>query len=414
MNSGRLPPAIIVGTGAVTLGIINDLAIEQVPVIHVSTKPDDVALRSRWPQEKVVLDPRANLATSLLELTESRQSRWSAGCLIPTTDPTVRVISQHLDVLTEDYVTPVIPWKELRTTVNKGELYAAAAAAGISVPAILQPGELGDAAQWSKNVGFPIIVKPTETPVFFRAFGKKAIEVNDRNTLLTVLDSIRHRNIEVMLSEIIPGAATNLKAYRAYTNCEGQVIAEMYSEKVRSHPPDYGVGIVQRTIPVDAELQRLGRQLTRALGLSGYATTEFKLDPRDQQFKLMEINPRPAMVQLLFRAAGINFGHITYLDCIGEPLEEHYSYDPGVYSIYNTVDLFYLVRSLKRGFPGIREYFSPYFKRRKALLVPPVRDPKPFFFEMKRMFGGKLRRIVSPNPGPNSREPGPARRRPES
>ena len=398
MTGRSAPPAIVFGTGAVALGVIIDLAAEKVPVVHVSTKEDDVALRSRWSDQKHVLPAGADIATAFEELLEEKRSDWAGGCLMPTNDPTVRAISQNLDRFTDRFVTPVIPWSRLRTVVNKAELYAAAASADIPVPAILSPGDLGDAAEWSRDVGFPVIVKPTETPVFFRAFGKKAFEIHDRDDLLVKLDEVRRRNIEVMVSEIIPGEVGNLKAYRAYCDRHGEIIAEMYSEKICNHPPDYGVGIVQRTIPAHDELQQLGRRLTQALELTGYATTEFKLDPRDKKFKLMEINPRPAMVQRMFRAAGINFAHLTYLDCTGQALQSSYRYDPDVYCIYNTHYLHYLVRAFKKGVPGIRDYFAPYFKRRKALLVPPILDPAPFLFDLSKMIRNKLNRLANPNP----------------
>jgi predicted ATP-grasp superfamily ATP-dependent carboligase len=392
MTEFTQPPAIVIGTGAVSLGVINDLAAEKVPVIHISSKRDDVALRSRWPVEKIVLGESSERELELLDILDSRRHQWTGGCLFPTTDPAVRVVSKELDSLSSSYVSPTIGWHILKTIVDKAELYSAAEKAGIAVPQILQPHAISEAASWSKEVGYPVIVKPTETPEFFREFGIKAYEADSRDDLLRFLEKVESKRLKVMISEIIPGPTTNLRAYRSYVNTQGQRVAEMCSEKVRSHPPNYGVGIVQRTIPADDELLTCGRNLISAVNFTGFSTAEFKFDERTNSLKLMEINPRPAMVQRMFRAAGINFAYISYRDCLGMTLDQSYNYEPDVYCIYNTVDLYYLRKYAKKGLSGLREFISPYLKRRKALLVPPFRDPQPFFYEIKCMIKRKAAR----------------------
>ena len=80
-----------------------------------------------------------------------------------------------------------------------------------------------------------------------------------------------------------------------------------------------------------------------ALGFTGLSGMEFKLDVRDNQFKLIEVNPRPVHVQQLFRAAGINLTYLVYLDLTGGFLEDEYRYEPGVYGIDNLLDLYCVI-----------------------------------------------------------------------
>jgi hypothetical protein len=44
---------------------------------------------------------------------------------------------------------------------------------------------------------------------------------------------------------------------------------------------------------------------------------EFKRDPRDGRFKLMEVNPRLWLWHGLAAALGVDFARITYLDLLG-------------------------------------------------------------------------------------------------
>ena len=59
--------------------------------------------------------------------------------------------------------------------------------------------------------------------------------------------------------------------------------------------------------------------LLDALGYHGIAQTEFRLDPRDGRFKLMEVNPRLWQWHGLARACGVDLPRIAYLDVLGRP-----------------------------------------------------------------------------------------------
>ena len=102
------------------------------------------------------------------------------------------------------------------------------------------------------------------------------------------------------------------------------------------------------------------------------------------------------MVQLMFRKAGLNFAKLTVDDLMGRAMQEDHSYRPGVFCIHNSADIYHFKRFARLGPGGLREYFRPYFSRRKALLLPPFRDPLPFLYDMKRVLGGYVRRHYGP------------------
>lgn len=392
MSEYPAPDAIVLGSGIVSLGVIIDLSADGLRVVHVSPKADDLALHSRWPVEKVILDQQQPASESLLRLLDERSDDWAGACILPTVDPLLRIVSQNLDRVKSNYRTPAPPWERLYPIVNKGLLYAEAQRIGIPTPKILYGEDLSKATEWASAVEFPVIIKPSQTPEFFAKFRVKAIEATNAEELAYHLERVRAAELDVMVSEIIPGADEDLKAYRSYIDQTGRIVAEMYSCKVRSHPPKYGVGIVQKTIPVDAALRDQGRKLLQSLDFRGFSTVEFKRDPRDGQLKLMEINPRPAMIQRLFRKAGINFAKITVDDLRGTELDAEYTYRTGVHSIHNGADIYHLKRHLRRGVPGIKDYFRPYLSRQKVFLLPPIRDMRPFLAQGYRIIKGKLLR----------------------
>ena len=126
----------------------------------------------------------------------------------------------------------------------------------------------------------------------------------------------RHHELDVMVSEIIPGADSDLYHYRSYIDSQGSILAEMCTKKLRQHPPGFGVACVSKTIPMIHEIRQLALKLLRHFAYQGESSVEFKLDNRNNRYNLMEINIRPVLPELHFVAAGINFPFITYLDLV--------------------------------------------------------------------------------------------------
>ena len=65
---------------------------------------------------------------------------------------------------------------------------------------------------------------------------------------------------------------------------------------------------------VDAALR-----LLKEFGYFGLSQVEFKRDPRNGSFKLMEINPRLWQWHGLATACGVDLPRIAYADLVGEP-----------------------------------------------------------------------------------------------
>ena len=50
----------------------------------------------------------------------------------------------------------------------------------------------------------------------------------------------------------------------------------------------------------------------RSLGYTGFSYIEYKLDPRDGQYKLIELNARSWLNQFMATLSGVNFPAIVY------------------------------------------------------------------------------------------------------
>jgi predicted ATP-grasp superfamily ATP-dependent carboligase len=93
--------------------------------------------------------------------------------------------------------------------------------------------------------------------------------------------------------------------------------------------------------------------------LAGIYEFEWKFDPRDNQFKFLEVNPRVGATHPIFTISGINFPYMIYLDAckINLPPPKTYNnnlfyalhpfYEMKIYS-HNKRGLFSFIKSLLR------------------------------------------------------------------
>ena len=88
-------------------------------------------------------------------------------------------------------------------------------------------------------------------------------------------------------------------------------------QELKQVPPEVGTCRVGEAVWVQ-EVVDAGLRFLRGLGFHGISQVEFKRDPRDGRFKLMEINPRLWQWHGLAAATGVDLPLIAYRDLTGE------------------------------------------------------------------------------------------------
>jgi len=118
--------------------------------------------------------------------------------------------------------------------------------------------------------------------------------------------------------------------------------------------------------------------LLKKINFTGFACTEYKLDERDNIFKLMEINGRHNRSALLALESGINFPLIEYNHLVKGILPAAEKYKTGIYWIdeFRDMETFYC-RIFKEKYK-LLDYLEPYFNPH-VFAVSSIKDPAPFF-----------------------------------
>jgi len=91
----------------------------------------------------------------------------------------------------------------------------------------------------------------------------------------------------------------------------------MVAWRRRQHPPEFGrASTFVETVDVPV-IEELSLRFLRAIDYYGLVELEYKLDPRDGQFKLLDVNARTWGYHTLGLRAGVDFPYLLLLDQLG-------------------------------------------------------------------------------------------------
>lgn len=315
--------AIVIGGEHPGLGILRSLGRRGIPVCVIDDQ-HSVSQFSRYATRVVrVKDLRDEDRTvdSVLEVGE--RYGLKGWVLYPTRDETVAAFSRHRDRLAQFFRVTTPGWETVRWAWDKKNTYDLADRLGIPVPRTFNPRTEDDLADLYSRL--PMALKPAVKENFFYATGAKAWRAETPDQLR---DLFRRaiRQIppeEILIQEIIPGDGLQQYSYCAFFR-DGDAISSLMARRLRQHPREFGraATYVETIASSDApEVEELSLRFLRAIDFYGLVEVEFKRDPRDGKFKLLDVNARTWGFHSISGPAGIDFPYLLYADQMGEPVE---------------------------------------------------------------------------------------------
>jgi len=169
---------------------------------------------------------------------------WDGALLIPTTDEYVIFLSQNSTELKKRYIPAVEDWEVTEKIINKDNLYIQAQKIGVPTPRVYAPDSIEFLHERRNDFSYPCILKPDESHLFDRIYGKKNFMIHDFHELLEKFTETHQKKLRMTVSEIIPGDDSAIYSYRSYIDSQGNVLAEMCTQKLRQYPPIFGRGSV--------------------------------------------------------------------------------------------------------------------------------------------------------------------------
>lgn len=223
--------------------------------------------------------------------------------LIPCADAEVKCVAQHLAGLRSVFKIVSCDWRELQKVCDKRLLAETAAAAGIDSPRSYQVRSARDAE--CVEVLFPVVLKPAMRLQRNAFTSRKALRANSRDELTR---HYRHAaslvgQDDVVVQELVPGGGESQFSYAALWYGNAPVV-EMAVRRMRQFPIEFGHTSTYVEVVDNDAVKVAGRKLLSLIGFEGLVEIEFKRDPRDGSYKVLDVNPRPWSWFALCEAAG--------------------------------------------------------------------------------------------------------------
>jgi predicted ATP-grasp superfamily ATP-dependent carboligase len=313
--------------------------------------------------------------------------------LIPTEDYCTALLSENKAELSRDFIVSVGDWDTVAKTIDKRLTYETAERVGIPVPQSLFPDSIGEVRREDGLPNYPCLVKPLVSHRFQRVLGCKLHVVNNHSDLLDKARQALENRLPVMIQEIIPGGDDQIYVYASYHDRTGEPLAEFTGRKIRQVPPGYGTTRVMVSTNTPAVIQ-LSRKLLGAIGYTGLCDVEFKRDPRDGEYKLIEINARSGKWISAVSACGMNLPWIMYVDLARNQKTLGGKHLVGIHWIHLYDDILTPFLHWKDETGRLRDYFAPYFGQR-AFAVCDRDDWRPFLKEWTNLPQNLLRHLGS-------------------
>lgn len=305
-----LPPVVLMDGDANALSAARSLGRRGIRV-YILAEPDACVRHSRYGRP-IVLPDHSPFAEACARFLLSPDSDYLAGAiLLAFSDSAIQLLCRHRDQLLGKYKLDLSDPTAQMTMLNKLGTYRAAVAAGVATPGFWVAESRAEVLALREQLVFPLIVKPLLAHQAKRHFGEKHKHVDSFPELLEVLDAEHAAGIDVLMMELIPGPDDLLCSYFTYLDEAGQPLFDFTKRVIRRCPPGMGIGCYHITDWVP-EIIEPSRKLCRHVGLRGLANVEFKLDPRDGQYKLMECNARFVGSNGLLATAGIDLAGLVY------------------------------------------------------------------------------------------------------
>ena len=326
--AGNLPPVIILGGEANALSVSRELGRLGVTV-YLTAEPDSAARHSRYCRW-IPLAADDDLEAAWSQFLLGPDSDHLRGAVVLScSDAGIQVLTRHRDALLRRFRLDDSNSAAQLAALDKLTTYQSARAAGVPTPGFWEVSTREQVLALRDRIAFPLMIKPRLSHVFEEHFGRKHVIVPDFDELLSVFDATSSAKVDVLLMEHIPGGDHQLCSYYTYLDERSRPQFDFTKRIIRRFPAGMGLACYHITDWVP-QIIPLAHKLFQSLGLRGVANVEFKLDPRDGQYKLIECNARFTAANCLLSDSGLKLATYVYNRITGRPLPRMQNYKKGL------------------------------------------------------------------------------------
>jgi predicted ATP-grasp superfamily ATP-dependent carboligase len=347
----------------------------------------DMSLLSRHAREKFVYESPKRNVSKFLEDINHYCREFGAECVLPTSEAGIMACSEHRNKLA---AVPLIPREcDIATVFSKANTLRLAESIGVGTPKGVHITRETFRDLGSLNLSFPVALKSESSEVMHADRSK----TSDKTAYLSSWPALEKEckarladGQSVLIQEFIDGYGVGVSGLFA----AGEPVALIGHRRIRESNPLGGPSALAESIEIDPSLREATVKLFQAVGFTGPAMAEYKIDYRTGKAYLMEINGRFWGTVPLAPAAGLDLPFLYWKMLNGmEVLPEETTYQVGINGRFLIGDVKWLLLCLKgrpQNWPGqfptrtsaVKSFIGSFFDRNTTELILTADDPAVF------------------------------------
>jgi len=242
--------------------------------------------------------------------------------LLPMEEETLLLLARNRERFDQKTRFPFSGYRRLLFARDKLAVLRHAEALGIPTPRTFEITSPEAAMVMCGRLPFPLVVKPRV------GSGSDGVQyVGNPDELIAAYRLLCQRGQVPLIQERLPANGPGIGASFLLDE-NHQVLASFVHRRLREYPVQGGPSTLRESI-LHEQARRDGTRLLQSIGMIGVAMVEFKVDDRDGQAKLLEVNPRFWGSLALAVQAGVNFPHLLTLMALGRSFPPALTYRVG-------------------------------------------------------------------------------------
>lgn len=257
-------------------------------------------------------------ASGTLEVLLEFGSQHRAAVLLAVDDASAMFVEDHRGALADAFLLPQQRSGLARALADKRRMHQLCREHGVATALTTYPQSEADVLEYATAAAFPVVAKRIDASLPIDTPAPNVIVARGREDLLAAcrrMGSAQAANL--MLQEYIPGAPEANWMFNGYFDKHSECRVSFTGVKVRQAPAAAGATTlgVCRANPL---LARSTERFMQAIGYRGIVDIDYRLDARDGQYKLLDVNPRiGSSFRLFVGMNGVDVLQAMYFDLTG-------------------------------------------------------------------------------------------------
>ena len=288
-----------------TLAVVRSLGKKGIEVTVGENTRFATSLFSKYATKRVIYPSSRTKPDVFVEFLINELKQDSYDILFPMEEDTLLLIAQNKDRFSRLTYLLIPDCEKIEFARNKKNIIRKAQELDIPCPKTWFIKHIDEVEKIAKKIQYPVVIKPQ---VSFGSYGIK--RVRNEKELVSKYKEV-HRIYPLPLIQASIPQEGEAFGVSALFNKDSELRAVFVHKRLREYPVAGGPSTLRESVK-NPKIQELGLRLLKALSWVGVAMVEFKVDPRNGEPKLMEINPRFWGSLHLAILSGVDFPYLIY------------------------------------------------------------------------------------------------------